>query len=254
MVRSEGSDPIGPVSTELLLRGIAQGRVPVESEVQQLGTREWQVLEFVDAFADAIQSDEAMTRLAESPLDDADVIAYADAEEAFTRLAVPTGGSLAARHPPPPPNPQRPPAAYPSAPRASAPRMAAAPPISARFRASPQAAAASAGYDEDDDVATRVASSPFASSPSSEGAPPPIPAAAALSQPFPPEQALIHGPPAVIVQDTPPPPTAQQVPMPAAMPAQPRAQGSSLATGLLALLVLVLAGCLGLLLWMLSKQ
>ncbi|MCA9640344.1 MAG: hypothetical protein H6718_32730 [Polyangiaceae bacterium] len=240
MVRSEGSAPIGPVSTELLLRGIAQGRVPVESEVQQLGTREWQVLEFVDAFADAIQSDEAMTRLAESPLDDADIIAYADAEEAFTQLAVPAGQSLGARPPPPPP-------------AASSPRAASGP-ASARFPAPPKAANAS--YDEDDDAATRVASSPLSSSPLSAGGPPPIPAAAALSRPFPPEQALMQGPPAVIVQDTPAPPVPQpmqQAPIVMAPPPQ-QSSGSGLATGLLALLVLVLAGCLGLLLWMLSKQ
>ncbi len=233
MVRSEGSDPIGPVSTELLLRGIALGRVPVESEVQQLGTREWQVLEFVDAFADAIQSDEAMTRLAESPLDDADILAYADAEEAFTRLAVPAGQSLGAR-PPPPPNPNR----------AASARLA---PSASR----PQTA--NATYDEDDDVATRVASSPL-----TDGGPPPIPAAAALSRPFGPEQALQSGPPAVIVQDTPPPPTTapmRAAPQPAPQQFQPpQRSGSSLATALLAMLVLVLAGCLGLLLWLLSQK
>lgn len=225
MVRSEGSDPVGPVSTELLLRGIAQGRVPVESEVQQLGTREWQVLEFVDVFADAIQSDEAMTRLAESPLDDDDIVAYADAEEAFTRLAVPPGQSPGARPPPPPPpNPSR--------------------SNSARF----PAPAANATYDEDDDVATRVASSPLSASP------PAMPAAAALSRPFPPEQALHAGPPAVIIQDTPQPPVVQGHPQTHPLPAPAQPSGSGLVTGLLALLVLVLAACLGLLLWLLSKQ
>ncbi|MCA9629244.1 MAG: hypothetical protein KC766_16335 [Myxococcales bacterium] len=227
MVRCEGSDPIGPVSTELLLRGIAQGRVPVESEVQQLGTREWQILEFVDAFADAIQSDEAMTRLAESPLDDADILAYADAEEAFTRLVMPGAVSSGRQPPPPPPNPAR---------RSSA-----------RFPAdATRSGAAGATYDEDDDVATRVVSSPL-----SDGGPPSIPAAA-LSRPSPPEQTLDTGPPAFVVQNT--PQTASQQPVSQPTRHAPRASGAGLATGLLALLVLVLAGCLGVLLWLLSRK
>lgn len=268
MVRSDGSDPIGPVTTELLLRGIAQGRVPVESEVQELGSREWQILEFVDVFADAIQSDDAMTKLAESPLDDDDILAYADAEEAFTRLAVPGGAPATAPRGAP----------KPTAPHGRPPPPP--PPNSARHLAPPPPPS-SATYQEDDDAATRVASSPFhsdvsqppsipeaarsspgptagawpaAPAPQTASAPhepptpqqPPQPGVAA-SNAYPPPQAA--GPNLQQPLYQPPPGLTQQAPAP-----HPPATSGGSSTAILALVVLVLAGCLGVLLWLLASR
>ena len=275
MVRTDGSDPIGPVTTELLLRGIAQGRVPVESEVQALGSAEWQILEFVDVFADAIQSDDAMTKLAESPLDDGDILAYADAEEAFTRLAIPSGARANAAPPPP----------SLTTPRAKRPPP---PPTSVRHNPPPPPPPAAPAYQEDDDAATRVASSPFsvessqppsapalstpglvagtwpaAPQPPHSSAPPhasapPLASALPHASTPPLASALPQPPHAALLpaeQLTQQPPAVQHGPQPQLQPPPaPRARSGGASTALLALVVVLLAGCLGVLLWLLASR
>lgn len=50
----EDRQPVGPVTTELLLEGIAAGRVPEDSFVCVVGGTEWQVLGDIARFASAV--------------------------------------------------------------------------------------------------------------------------------------------------------------------------------------------------------
>jgi hypothetical protein len=67
-VRIPGRHAIGPVSTELLVRGIAAGRVPLDAEVSEVGRDAWQPLSSVDEFFEAMGLDDAETRLHEAPM------------------------------------------------------------------------------------------------------------------------------------------------------------------------------------------
>lgn len=57
-VTRKGGEVIGPVETTLVERGILAGKVPLDSEVCEVGNDYWSPLEAVDAFREAI--DEAM--------------------------------------------------------------------------------------------------------------------------------------------------------------------------------------------------
>jgi hypothetical protein len=67
-VRIPGRHAIGPVSTELLVRGISAGRVPLDAEVSEVGGDAWQPLSSVDEFFEAMGLDDAETRLHEAPM------------------------------------------------------------------------------------------------------------------------------------------------------------------------------------------
>lgn len=54
-VSSDGSEPVGPVSQDLLVRGIREGRVPLDSRICAVGSAEWRQLVDVPAFAAAIR-------------------------------------------------------------------------------------------------------------------------------------------------------------------------------------------------------
>jgi hypothetical protein len=70
LVRQGSGKPIGPVSTELVLRGIEAGKVARSAEVCRVGTHDWLPLDLVDEFCDSAMSDdddEAATRVTDSP-------------------------------------------------------------------------------------------------------------------------------------------------------------------------------------------
>jgi hypothetical protein len=140
-VKNADAEPVGPVSTELIVRGIALGRIPPTSEVCAEGGEEWLPLEYYTEFADAMTADDAMTRMAPSPLEHGAepppgvLPSYSDVDddEVFTRLAPSPLGvepetprPAAGRRPPPPSGGARPPP-KPPGPR-SRPDAAPAPP------------------------------------------------------------------------------------------------------------------------------
>jgi hypothetical protein len=53
-VTQGGQQPIGPVSTELVVRGIAAGRVPLDSYVCEVGGAAWTPVRDVRHFAEAV--------------------------------------------------------------------------------------------------------------------------------------------------------------------------------------------------------
>jgi len=53
-VTQSGQDPVGPVTTELLLKGIDAGKVPIEALVCEVGGQSWRALGEVAPFADAV--------------------------------------------------------------------------------------------------------------------------------------------------------------------------------------------------------
>ena len=144
LVRQGGGDAIGPVSTELVIRGIEAGKVAITAEVCRVGTHDWMPLEFVEEFAHVAVDEEAATRVTDSPW-------FLD------------GGPLpsAPRRPPPPP-PRSSPGRPPPPPVRSAPRAPAPPPPAppAPPRVAPPAPAARAYGEVDDEAMTRVATSP----------------------------------------------------------------------------------------------
>lgn len=219
-VRHSGGGAIGPVAADLLVRGIAAGKVPIEAEVCEAGTDEWLPLEAIEEFQDALPEDGVQTRVIESPWfmeqtgrtqPGAATDAYAEDDDAATRVApspVDTGPAAprpAAGAPsrpggfpplPPsrgltPPVGRRPPAPPVSSPRGAArpvssPRAAAPPkPVSSPRAAPKPVATANAAYEEDDDAMTRVARAPSEAAP----LPAPRPAAGAPPQAFAPPPA-----------------------------------------------------------------
>ncbi len=52
-VRSGGSDPIGPLATELVVRGILAGRVPLDAAVMDASDGAWRPIQTVPVFAAA---------------------------------------------------------------------------------------------------------------------------------------------------------------------------------------------------------
>jgi GYF domain 2 len=67
LVRQGGSLPIGPVSTELVIRGIEAGRVTPDAEVCRVGDSLWLPLEAIPEFAGFSVDDDAATRVTDSP-------------------------------------------------------------------------------------------------------------------------------------------------------------------------------------------
>lgn len=177
-VRQGGSAPIGPVSTELVIRGIDAGKVSNEAEVCQVGGQEWLPIDMVSEFVGYTFDDEAATRVVDSPWFESEAarsIRAPSAQSARLPPPPPARASPGRMGPPPPPSrapfapppPSRAPvaAAPPSrapvpASRAPVPPGPSRPPVTAPLHSAPRqpAAPASAAYDESDDAATRVAS------------------------------------------------------------------------------------------------
>ncbi len=122
LVRQSGAAPIGPVTTELLRRGIEAGKVGLGAEVCRVGTSDWLPLDMVDEFSDVAYDEEAATRVTESPW--------------FAEQSAP-------KPPPPPPRsvPKPPP-----------------PGLGQTLRIPPPPEPAASSYDADDDAMTHVAS------------------------------------------------------------------------------------------------
>lgn len=55
-IRRDGSKTIGPVTTELVVRGLMAGKIPHDCEVQKKGETKWTSILEVDAFHDATQA------------------------------------------------------------------------------------------------------------------------------------------------------------------------------------------------------
>lgn len=53
-VTQGGQEPVGPVSTELVVRGLAAGRVPLDSWVCEVGGAAWKPVRDVRDFAEAV--------------------------------------------------------------------------------------------------------------------------------------------------------------------------------------------------------
>ncbi|MEB2323995.1 MAG: DUF4339 domain-containing protein, partial [Sorangiineae bacterium] len=170
-VRQSGGQEIGPVAAELLVRGIAAGKVPADADVREAGTEDWLPLEAVEEFQDALPEDGVQTRVIESPwfmeqtgrsAPAAATESYFEEDDAATRVAAapsldthpsasrqPPPAAGASRRPPPPP-PPRPPSHAPRPPpegRSLPPRGFPPPP-------------ATSPYGDDDDAKTRVAHAP----------------------------------------------------------------------------------------------
>jgi hypothetical protein len=150
-VRQGGSAPIGPVSTELVIRGIDAGKVSNEAEVCPVGGREWLPIDMVSEFIGYTFDDEAATRVVDSP--------WFESEAARSMRLPPQSARVA-----PPPPPQRHTAPLASSrvavPNSAPTRVAPPPPPSRAPISLPRSSApvAALPYDESDDAATRVAS------------------------------------------------------------------------------------------------
>lgn len=135
LVRQPGSEPIGPVSTELVVRGLQAGRVAPSALVCRLGTQEWRLLTEFPEFAGFV-FDDAETNVTDSP---------------WFAHAPPSGP-----RPAPPPPPMRPQGlGLPAAPPTLGSRGLEPAPATRPLMAGQHA------YDEvDDDAETRVAAPP----------------------------------------------------------------------------------------------
>lgn len=69
-VTERGQDPIGPVSTELLLKGIAAGKVGREVLVCGVGETQWRPILEIDIFAEALAPHALAGRPAHGAFDD----------------------------------------------------------------------------------------------------------------------------------------------------------------------------------------
>jgi hypothetical protein len=172
-VRQGGSAPIGPVSTELVIRGIDAGKVSNEAEVCQVGGKEWLPIDMVSEFVGYTFDDEAATRVVDSPWFESEAArSMRQPSAASARLPPPPPARSGPGRMGPPPPPSRAPVHAPPPSRAPlhAPPPSRAPvarpapsrvPITAPLQSSPvrpPPAPAAAAYDESDDAATRVAS------------------------------------------------------------------------------------------------
>jgi hypothetical protein len=171
LVRQAGSEPIGPVSTELVLRGIRAGRVVPTAEVCRIGEDRWVPISQVRELSGG-DFEDAETNVTDSPW-----FMQQTTEALPTRPSEGQSPPSMGRPPPPsmgrppppsmghPPPPARPPAlglAPPSQRSAPSPAARPRPPT---LGAGPQSSTLLAGqnsYDDvDDNAATRVAGSPF---------------------------------------------------------------------------------------------
>ena len=67
LVRHGGGVPIGPIATDVLYRGISDGKVPLDAEVRPARGGAWLPIEAYDEFVDAVESDDAATRVVDTP-------------------------------------------------------------------------------------------------------------------------------------------------------------------------------------------
>lgn len=67
LVRHGRNKPVGPLSTRMMVDGIAKGTVPVDSEATRVGTDEWRPLHAYKEFAEALPFDDAVTRVSDAP-------------------------------------------------------------------------------------------------------------------------------------------------------------------------------------------
>jgi hypothetical protein len=157
-VRQAGSRPIGPVSTELVIRGIEAGKVALDAEVCRVGSRDWMPIDMVDEFAHVAVDEEAATRVTESPW-------FAD-QPSQPRIAPPPApkpsSSLGLPQAPAPALRSSPRIAPPAPPRSSAPHIPRVPPPRAPPPPPPVPMAAQNPYGEvDDETMTNVVASPL---------------------------------------------------------------------------------------------
>jgi hypothetical protein len=161
LVRQGSGKPIGPVSTELVIRGIEAGKIAISAEVCRVGTSDWLPLDMVDEFSDVAYDDDAATRVTDSPW-------FMD-HQSQSRRAGPDPRAGSPVHAPKvsglglPPAP--PPIASSPRPGPASRRAAPAPPVrrpppQPQRAAPPQPSPASNAYTADDDAKTRVAGAP----------------------------------------------------------------------------------------------
>lgn len=148
LVRQSGSEPIGPVSTDLVIRGLQAGRVEATAVVCRVGTGDWRLVSEFAEFAQFV-FDDAETNVTDSPwFDHNGPPSRAPATQALG--APPTRQSAGVTAP-------RQGLGLPAPPQAVAARSAPMPPS----RPSRGLVAGQRGYDEvDDDAETRVAQPP----------------------------------------------------------------------------------------------
>ncbi|MCA9593705.1 MAG: DUF4339 domain-containing protein [Myxococcales bacterium] len=149
LVRELGSEPIGPYTTEDIVRSVEDGRMGVDWEVSRAGEDNWLPIEMVPEFADLAFVD-GMTRITESPWFEGASNPFASAPNGPPPPALDAPPPPAAGAPPPPVSRPGPPP-LPSRKRPGPPPVA--PPVMPE--------AGSHGYDEDDDdVMTHVVAPP----------------------------------------------------------------------------------------------
>ncbi len=153
LVRELGSEPIGPYTTEDIVRSVEDGRMGVDWEVCPAGQDNWLPIEMVPEFEDLAFVD-GMTRIAQSP--------WFDHGDSPASVPGPPPPSNSAPKPPPPPASSAPkpppPKSKPVPPPHPSRRRPGPPPVAPPPTA---AAAGSHSYDEDDDdVMTHVVAPP----------------------------------------------------------------------------------------------
>lgn len=95
-VAKGGGTPVGPVSTELLLRGIGAGKVPKDALVCEVGGSSWRSIGETAPFSLAIKEPRARRRLdsgddltlADPPAPDEDLSRFDDSPEQTTQTTV----------------------------------------------------------------------------------------------------------------------------------------------------------------------
>jgi len=133
LVRQPGSEPVGPVSTELVIRGIQAGRVAPSALLCRVGENDWRLPKEFSEFAGFV-FDDAETNVSDSPW---------FAEQSLPRPAAPRPPQLSSLGLPPP------------APPTLGSRGAPPPPPSRPLVAGQRS------YDEiDDEAETRIAAPP----------------------------------------------------------------------------------------------
>jgi len=88
-----GGQPLGPVSTESLLRGISAGKVPREALVCRVGDEEWSPLSGIQRFADAFAVRSLDRYVAAHPSDRPPFVEPETVEPRAPRSSAPPRGS-----------------------------------------------------------------------------------------------------------------------------------------------------------------
>ncbi|MFO0571797.1 MAG: DUF4339 domain-containing protein [Polyangiaceae bacterium] len=155
LVRQPGSEPVGPVSTDLVIRGIQAGRVAATAMVCRVGTQDWLPIAAVAELAGYLFDDESATNVTDSPW----FLAQERMRKAQVMPAVagPAGTRPSLGLPPPPSHRMPPPAPNRAGAHAVGQRSYGEVDDDAETRvASPPSEAA--GFSVDDETMTRVAS------------------------------------------------------------------------------------------------